>query len=295
MYISSSSDSSDSSDDEYLSRARAWIEHNGPGESSRAREESEARPWLHGPECYHGCIHATKCDGKEGKKEIPDISGEPKCEKGCNHHYDCIQREIRRDYEEIKYYAPMDPYVDFRRHIHEFHQSKNLNSTQETMGPEPKDVPQKEDEEMKEEEDEEMEEEEEEMEEEEEEMEEEEEEEEEMEEGVMIREEEPVAVEEEEMGEEEMEEDVEVEVLGNQDVGPQNQAPLQGGPNIENHGFMGKGLLPDLFALVEEEDPQSDITDVDDEEPHYVISKDLFDELMRYLHGGGGPSGGANA
>ena len=114
-------------------------------------------------------------------------------------------------------------------------------------------------------------------------------------------------VEEEEM-DEEMEEEMEeqeeemnvgeeavgVQAMDNYGVEPQNPAPVQGGPNFENHGFVGEGLLPDPFAPKEDEDPQSDITDVDSDEPHYVISKDLFDELMRYLHGGGGPGAGAN-
>ena len=91
------------------------------------------------------------------------------------------------------------------------------------------------------------------------------------------------------------EEAVGVQALGNEGVEPQNPATVPGGPNVENHGFAGEGLLPDPFAPEEEEDPQSDITDVDSDEPHYVISKDLFDELMRYLHGGGGPGAGADA
>ena len=119
MIISSSSDSSDSSDDEYLSRARAWSQHEGPGEGSRAREESKPRPWLHGPKCYHWCTHT--CGRIKGKKEIPDISGKPTCEEGCNHHYDCIEREIQKECKEKEYNVPMDPYLGFQQQFQEYH------------------------------------------------------------------------------------------------------------------------------------------------------------------------------
>ena len=103
--------------------------------------------------------------------------------------------------------------------------------------------------------------------------------------------------EEEEMDEEDevYEEDDGVDVMGNEGMEPQNPAPIQGNQNEENHGFAGEELLPDPFVPEEEEDPQSDITDVDDEEPRYVIGKGLFEELIRYLHGRGGPGAGADA
>ena len=278
MNITSSSDSSDSSEDEYFARARAWSRHEGPGENSQAREGGTAKPWLHGPECYHGCIHT--CGGIKGQKPIPDITGKPTCPDGCNHHYDCIEREMLTDREERKYKVPVDPYLDIQRQIHEFYQSKNSNDTQEALGPEPMNIPQEE------EKDEEMVEEMEEEEEEEEEMEEENE----MGEDEMLVQEQPAEPQEAGIGEEE---DVGMEVLGNDNVEP--PAPMQEGPNNENHGFAQEGLLPDPFAPEDEdEDPQSDVTDVDDLEPQYVIGKEMFDELLRYLHGGGGPGAAAD-
>ena len=109
----------------------------------------------------------------------------------------------------------------------------------------------------------------------------------------MMAQEEPIEPQEEAMSEEEFEEeDMDVEALGNENVEP--QAPLQGAPNNENHGFAEEGLLPDPFAPEEDEDPQSDVMDVDDLEPQYVIGKEMFDELLRYLHRGGGPSDAAD-
>ena len=80
--------------------------------------------------------------------------------------------------------------------------------------------------------------------------------------------------EEEEM---EIEENIEVVQEANPEpLNPQPVNPVQEVPNTKNHGFMGAGLLPDPFSPEEEEEPMSDITDVEDEETRSVIEQAMM-------------------
>ena len=276
MNISSSDDSSESSDNELQRQARACLKLKGPLESTQAMENKRTNAWLHGPECMDGCKY--QCWGKKAKDEASEDKAE--CPEGCMSHHDCIEKEMRKESEKAEFNAlygssnlDEDRYFDYLRLSQEFY--KNLHATNEQNGdilaPEPEGTHQHgEQEDMEEEEFED-----------EEEFEEEEEEEEEME--------------DEEMALEELE-GMNIEAAMEVNPEPLEPQPLHQNqviPQNENHGFANEGLLPDPFAPDEEEEPQSDITDVDNDEPRYVIGKDMYEELIRYLNGGGGPGGGA--